>query len=248
MPNRAAQANGNAIPSRACPRRRPPGHRPAEERQRRAAAVDVTAIDRRDRRGRRRSAAWRLQRSRQSARCRFSTASGARRRAQPFDTPPGPAARFESSTWFRHRSCRPGPAAQPVRGLAGEYFDNPQLQGPPRLTRTDARLDFRWTLNSPGRGIPFDWYSARWTGTIAAPGIGRRPHRRGRQRRLSAISRRQAHPRQLAEAFVRHARRAGGACAELVACDSTGVFRDHRQCAGEARLGCRHCRYVEQGH
>jgi beta-glucosidase len=68
-----------------------------------------------------------------------------------------------------------GPAAQPVRGLAGEYFDNPQLQGPPRLTRTDARLDFRWTLNSPGRGIPFDWYSARWTGTIVAPatGVGR---------------------------------------------------------------------------
>jgi beta-glucosidase len=46
-----------------------------------------------------------------------------------------------------------GPAGQPVRGLAGEYFDNPQLQGPPRLTRTDARMDFRWTLNSPGRGI-----------------------------------------------------------------------------------------------
>ena len=65
-----------------------------------------------------------------------------------------------------------GSVAQPVRGLAGEYFDNPQLQGPPRLTRTDTRLDFRWTLNSPGRGIPFDWYSARWTGTITAPASG----------------------------------------------------------------------------
>jgi beta-glucosidase len=65
-----------------------------------------------------------------------------------------------------------GPVAQPVRGLAGEYFDNPQLQGAPRLTRTDARMDFRWTLNSPGRGIPFDWYSARWTGTIAVPASG----------------------------------------------------------------------------
>jgi beta-glucosidase len=68
-----------------------------------------------------------------------------------------------------------GPATQPVPGLAGEYFDNPQLQGPPRLTRTDARMDFRWTLNSPGRGIPFDWYSARWTGTLTAAttGVGR---------------------------------------------------------------------------
>jgi beta-glucosidase len=33
-------------------------------------------------------------------------------------------------------------------------------------------MDFRWTLNSPGRGIPFDWYSARWTGTITAPATG----------------------------------------------------------------------------
>jgi beta-glucosidase len=40
---------------------------------------------------------------------------------------------------------------QEVRELSGEYFDNP-------------RLEFRWTLNSHGRGIPFDWYSVRWTG------------------------------------------------------------------------------------
>jgi beta-glucosidase len=33
-------------------------------------------------------------------------------------------------------------------------------------------MDFRWTLNSPGRGIPFDWYSVRWTGTITAPDTG----------------------------------------------------------------------------
>ena len=56
--------------------------------------------------------------------------------------------------------------------LNGEYFDNIRLEGPPRLTRADPRIDFRWTLNSPGRGIPFDWYSARWTGTVAAPASG----------------------------------------------------------------------------
>jgi beta-glucosidase len=33
----------------------------------------------------------------------------------------------------------------------------------------DPRADFRWTLNSPGRGIPFDWFSARWTSTLTAP-------------------------------------------------------------------------------
>jgi beta-glucosidase len=54
-------------------------------------------------------------------------------------------------------------------GLNGEYFDNNTLMGQPRLTRVDRQVDFRWTLNSPGRGIPFDWYSVRWTGSIVAP-------------------------------------------------------------------------------
>lgn len=44
------------------------------------------------------------------------------------------------------------------------------LPGPARLAlRTDPRIDFLWTLSSPGRGIPLDWYSARWTGTLTAP-------------------------------------------------------------------------------
>jgi beta-glucosidase len=53
--------------------------------------------------------------------------------------------------------------------VSGEYFDNNRLDGTPKLTRIDPRIDFRWTLNSPGRGIPFDWYSVRWTGSIVAP-------------------------------------------------------------------------------
>jgi beta-glucosidase len=58
------------------------------------------------------------------------------------------------------------------RGLRGEYFDDNRLAGSPRITRTDSRVDFGWTLNSPGRGIPFDWYSVRWTGRIAVPAAG----------------------------------------------------------------------------
>lgn len=58
------------------------------------------------------------------------------------------------------------------RGLIGEYFDNNQFAGTPRFMRTDPQVDFGWTLNSPGRGIPFDWYSVRWTGTITAPPSG----------------------------------------------------------------------------
>ena len=57
-------------------------------------------------------------------------------------------------------------------GLHGVYFDNNRLEGEPRLVRDDPRIDFGWTLNSPGRGIPFDWYSVRWTGTITVPAGG----------------------------------------------------------------------------
>lgn len=56
--------------------------------------------------------------------------------------------------------------------VRGEYFDNNRLEGAPRVTRDDQRIDFAWTLNSPARGIPFDWYSVRWTGTITVPRRG----------------------------------------------------------------------------
>ncbi|MEO7084837.1 MAG: glycoside hydrolase family 3 C-terminal domain-containing protein, partial [Gemmatimonadaceae bacterium] len=57
------------------------------------------------------------------------------------------------------------------RGLRGEYFDNNRLDGSPRVVRTDEKVDFG-TLKSPARGIPFDWYSVRWTGTLTAPRAG----------------------------------------------------------------------------
>ena len=60
----------------------------------------------------------------------------------------------------------------PVRGLRAEYWDNNRLTGAPRLVRTDARVDFGWTLSSPGPGIPYDWYSVRWSGTVTAPAGG----------------------------------------------------------------------------
>jgi beta-glucosidase len=40
------------------------------------------------------------------------------------------------------------------------------------VTRTDAQVDFQWTLSSPGRGLPFDWYSGRWEGTLTVPAGG----------------------------------------------------------------------------
>jgi beta-glucosidase len=71
----------------------------------------------------------------------------------------------------RARSPLTVPAAS-FTGLRGEYWDNNRLEGTPRLTRDDALIDFRWTLNSPARGIPFDWYSVRWTGRLRVPDVG----------------------------------------------------------------------------
>jgi beta-glucosidase len=56
--------------------------------------------------------------------------------------------------------------------LRAEYFDNPDLQGIPALVRNDSVVDFAWTLSSAGQGIPLDWYSVRWIGTVTVPASG----------------------------------------------------------------------------
>jgi beta-glucosidase len=57
-------------------------------------------------------------------------------------------------------------------GLLGEYFDNIGLSGTARLRRRDSTVDFSWTWNAPGTGIPGDWYSVRWTGRLTVPPAG----------------------------------------------------------------------------
>jgi beta-glucosidase len=51
-------------------------------------------------------------------------------------------------------------------GLLAQYFNNITLEGIPKVTRTDAMVDFGWTLFGPDPAIPFDWYSAQWTGKL----------------------------------------------------------------------------------
>lgn len=55
-----------------------------------------------------------------------------------------------------------GPTA--VGGWKGEYFNNRDLKGSPKLTRTDATIAFKWGTNAPGAGLPSDDFSVRWTG------------------------------------------------------------------------------------
>lgn len=58
-------------------------------------------------------------------------------------------------------------------GLQAEYFTNVTLSGQPFLRRTDATVDFRWTLFGPAEGMDADFYSARWTGKLTAPATGK---------------------------------------------------------------------------
>ena len=74
-------------------------------------------------------------------------------------------------------SLRPA-AGSSEHGLRGEYFRGRDLVGTPVLTRTDARVDFRWYRGAPtddpvARGelpadqaLPPDEYSVRWTGQL----------------------------------------------------------------------------------
>jgi mono/diheme cytochrome c family protein len=57
--------------------------------------------------------------------------------------------------------------APSLTGLKAEYFDGltPGI-APPLLTRTDATIDFDWGSGSPAPGIPIDFFSVRWTGTM----------------------------------------------------------------------------------
>ncbi len=80
----------------------------------------------------------------------------------------------------------PGPDPNPQRGvfansvfesatgagLWGEYFNNPNLAGPPLVSRLDVRVDFAWGIQPPAEGITEKQFSIRWTGFL-------RPERSG---------------------------------------------------------------------
>jgi hypothetical protein len=52
----------------------------------------------------------------------------------------------------------------PTQAWRGEYFDNKELTGQPKLVRQDAVLSFEWGLGSPHLDIPNDGFSVRWQG------------------------------------------------------------------------------------
>ncbi len=57
-------------------------------------------------------------------------------------------------------------------GLRGEFFTNLDLEGKPAFTRNYPIASFWWYGSSPAENIPFDHFSARWTGTLSVPESG----------------------------------------------------------------------------
>ncbi|WP_454830837.1 glycoside hydrolase family 3 C-terminal domain-containing protein [Pseudoxanthomonas wuyuanensis] len=57
-------------------------------------------------------------------------------------------------------------------GLKGEYFDNPDLAGTPRVVRQDRVVSFNWDQVAPAAGVDRDRYSVRWSGELLPPGPG----------------------------------------------------------------------------
>ncbi|MFC5220678.1 alpha-L-fucosidase [Streptomyces coerulescens] len=52
-------------------------------------------------------------------------------------------------------------------GLKAEIFDNDQLTGSPKVTRTDPTINYAWRFGgSPAENIPTEHFGTRWTGTI----------------------------------------------------------------------------------
>lgn len=68
-------------------------------------------------------------------------------------------------------SCVTAPDGK-SRGLLGEYFRNPNLDGEPVFTRIDSTMAPYWDKGSPGEGVPKDFFSVRWTGTLHVPESG----------------------------------------------------------------------------
>ena len=59
-------------------------------------------------------------------------------------------------------------------GLQAEYFDNPDLQGQPKLRRVEPRIYFDANMEDPAviAAVNGDKYSIRWTGTLTPPASG----------------------------------------------------------------------------
>lgn len=61
----------------------------------------------------------------------------------------------------------PVPPIDPEEAFQVQYYDNPELEGEPVLTRREVKIDHFWGAGSPGPPVPTDYFSARWRGSFS---------------------------------------------------------------------------------
>ncbi len=71
------------------------------------------------------------------------------------------------------RYLTPPEASEAASGLKAEYFDNPELRGPPMFTRVEPVVNHRWGTGTPDPRLPLNHFSVRWTGKLIPPATGR---------------------------------------------------------------------------
>ncbi|MGD0158143.1 MAG: glycoside hydrolase family 3 C-terminal domain-containing protein [Terracidiphilus sp.] len=60
-----------------------------------------------------------------------------------------------------------------TEGLKGEYFDNEEFKGAPRLVRVDTKINFDWNRVTPVADFPGKSFAVRWTGELLPPAAGK---------------------------------------------------------------------------
>ena len=63
-------------------------------------------------------------------------------------------------------------ASLQTAGLKGEYFDNLQFEGAPKMVRVDTRINFDWNRVAPATDFSATAFSVRWTGELVPPAAG----------------------------------------------------------------------------
>jgi len=58
-------------------------------------------------------------------------------------------------------------------GLKGEYFDNTEFEGAPKLVRMDAKIDFDWNRVVPAADFLTQTFAVRWSGEFLPPAPGK---------------------------------------------------------------------------
>jgi beta-glucosidase len=57
-------------------------------------------------------------------------------------------------------------------GLKGEYFENSEFTGAPKMVRVDAEINFDWNRVTPAADFREKTFSVRWTGELLPPAPG----------------------------------------------------------------------------